>query len=59
MQINRCPKCGKKPKVMRTVRFALTLFDVRCNDCHMHTGCRETRDEAIEKWNELTKGEAK
>lgn len=57
MKINPCPKCGREPVSMRV--FTNMLFRgwrVKCLDCELHTGCCETRDEAVEKWNELTKG---
>jgi hypothetical protein len=61
MQINRCPKCGREPVVARIVndRYVLLGYQVDCDDCCLHTGRYGTRDEAIAKWNELTKGENK
>jgi transcription elongation factor Elf1 len=59
MHINNCPKCGVEPHV-------IPIFDsddeycgseVECYHCRLHTGCCETENEAILKWNEMTKGE--
>jgi predicted RNA-binding Zn-ribbon protein involved in translation (DUF1610 family) len=56
MQINRCPKCGREPEVIRLERrFVKISYEVECYDCGLHAGRYETRDEAVEKWNELTK----
>jgi Lar family restriction alleviation protein len=60
MKINKCPKCGREPEVIRLERnFVLSAYEVECYDCGLHTGRYGTRDEAIAKWNEITKGENK
>jgi hypothetical protein len=57
-KINRCPKCGRVPEVIRLERkFVLSAYEVECYDCGLHTGYCKTYEEAIAKWNELTKGE--
>lgn len=61
MKINKCPKCGREPSVFSkaTITKELRMENVRveaeCYDCGLHTGSCNTHDEAIEKWNELTK----
>jgi hypothetical protein len=65
MKINRCPKCGRKPIIFSkaTVSEAFILENIKveakCYDCGLHTGDCSTRDEAVEKWNEMTGGETK
>jgi UTP-glucose-1-phosphate uridylyltransferase len=46
------------PEVIRLERkFVLSAYEVECYDCGLHTGYCKTYEEAIAKWNELTKGE--
>jgi transcription elongation factor Elf1 len=59
MQINRCPKCGRMPEVIRTVRFTLIDYEVKCHDCRLYIERCDTPKQAIAKWNEMTKGENK
>lgn len=60
MQINRCPKCGGEPKVIRLVRnFVKFAYEVECYDCGFLSERCGTREEAVAKWNEMTKGENK
>jgi hypothetical protein len=60
MQINRCPKCGRKPSIFDRAKLTkeLKLVDVgveaECYDCGLRTVRCKTRDEAVAKWNELT-----
>lgn len=65
MQINRCQKCGREPI---TIRFrAVENFNsipkistkIECYACAVNTGQCKSYDEAVAKWNELTKGEMK
>lgn len=61
MKINKCPKCGREPSILIWRRNddeeTISGYEAECYDCGLHTGCCETRNEAITKWNELTKGE--
>jgi hypothetical protein len=59
MQINRCPNCGWSPSEITHYRAAdkRFIYEVECSDCGLHTGRCDTREEAVEKWNEITKGE--
>lgn len=59
MKINRCPKCGRKPGEIRVKSISHPGVEFECYDCGFHTGRCKTRNEAIEKWNEMTKGENK
>ncbi len=65
MQINRCPKCGREPSAIKLFKldnerncfYALKNgWEAECYDCGLHTGRCDTREEAVAKWNELTKG---
>lgn len=56
MQINRCPKCGRKPSVILLSRYPKLLgYEVECYDCGLHTGRCKTHNEAVTKWNALIK----
>jgi hypothetical protein len=61
MQINRCPKCGREPVILiaRNNDESESIYGYRaeCFDCELHTGCCETHEEAVAKWNELTEAE--
>lgn len=60
MQINRCPKCGREPEVKRFEQNCVLIgYEVECFDCGLHTGRCKTYEEAVAKWNEMTKGENK
>lgn len=60
MKINRFPKCGRKPSVLIDEEdFVIIGVEIWCSDCGLNTGRCETYDEAVIKWNELTKGENK
>jgi transcription elongation factor Elf1 len=59
MQINRCPKCGREPSVYcgsALLNGEMRDVSIECEDCGLHTGSCKTRDEAVTKWNEMTKG---
>jgi transcription elongation factor Elf1 len=60
MQINRCPKCGREPRV-DLIQSYLTLdgfVTVECQTCGLKVTCDfESTELAIEKWNRMTKGE--
>lgn len=57
MQINRCPKCGGEPSVFIDEEDFVTIFvAIWCPDCGLDTGRCKTYDEAVAKWNEMTKG---
>lgn len=56
MIINRCPRCGRYPSVIELSIAGDTIgYKTECYDCGLHTDCCDTEDEAITKWNELTK----
>lgn len=61
MEINQCPKCGREPSNIELINPLKTLeilgYEIECYDCGLHTGSCKTQDEAVTKWNELTKGE--
>lgn len=60
MQINPCPKCGRKPcEWIHEADFYTIGYEVKCYYCGLHTGLCKTYAEAVAKWNELTKGETK
>lgn len=59
MQINRCPKCGREPSMIKIKSITNYGVEVECYDCGLHSGCCDTKEEAIKKWNELTKGDNK
>lgn len=65
MQINRCPKCGREPLIIKVCvkteddKFEHIGFEFECYTCCLHSGLCETFEEAVAKWNELTKGEIK
>lgn len=56
MRINRCPKCGVEPYVipLDDDNDEYCGSEVECYYCRLHTGCCETENEAILKWNEMT-----
>jgi hypothetical protein len=56
MQINRCPKCGREPSEIRLHGGSMTAREIECYDCGFHTGRCESHEEAVIKWNEMTKG---
>jgi hypothetical protein len=62
MQINRCPKCGRNPSIIRfraAENFnSIPKFstEVKCYVCAVSTGLCETHAKAVKKWNEMTKG---
>lgn len=56
MKINRCPKCGRAPKI---IEWLLSGYEVVCLHCKYYSSMFDTRAEAVEKWNEMTKGENK
>jgi Lar family restriction alleviation protein len=60
MQINRCPKCGREPSVVKTIDYTRYKvgYEIRCYDCKILTEATKTRDEAVAKWNEMTEGES-
>ena len=64
---NRCPRCGQEPMTYRATPFVrlnptTILGDTRyvclCYPCGLLVKGK-TRDEAIAKWNEMTKGGTK
>lgn len=57
MQINRCPKCGREPSEIGTFNPASGKgYEIECYDCGLHTGTFAYYEDAVEKWNEMTKG---
>lgn len=68
MQINRCPKCGREPSVIKLLKLNIARiflyalkngWEAECYDCGLHTGRYDTLEEAVANWNEMTKGETK
>lgn len=57
MKINNCPKCGREPVLYADLDY--NGWRLQCRYCGLVTECFETRDEAVAKWNEMTKGESK
>jgi hypothetical protein len=60
VKINRCPKCGQEPKVYcgaALLNGEMRDVNITCEGCWLYTGSCKTRDEAVTKWNALTKGE--
>lgn len=55
MKINQCPKCGREPRRYRYI-FG-HKYQIECLECGLDTGLCESADEAVTKWNEMTKGE--
>ena len=67
MKIDRCPKCGKEPMTYLSTPFIRlnpttilgdTKYVCHCSPCGLIVKGK-TRDEAIAKWNEITKRGAK
>ena len=60
---NRCPKCGRDPAEVATTTISSprksTVYKILCLNCFTTSGTWKTRRKAIEKWNEITKGENK
>lgn len=57
MEIRLCPKCGRGPSVITwSIAGDNIGYEAECYDCGLHTGRCDTKEEAIKKWNELTKG---
>lgn len=56
MQINRCPKCGRKPIEIRcaTISRKVIGFKFICDFCFTTPGMYKTRPKAVAKWNEMT-----
>lgn len=57
MEINKCPKCGRKPNLILLFNRDKNVYcghEAECYNCGLHSGCCDTEEEAIEKWNELT-----
>lgn len=56
MQINRCPKCGREPDVLvlMDADYDIEGYLFGCPYCDLYTGCCETENESIAKWNEMT-----
>jgi hypothetical protein len=59
MQINRCPKCGRKPSEIRLKSITNYSVEIECFDCGLYAGEFKTRDEAVAMWNEMTDGGTK
>lgn len=59
MKLNRCPKCGRDPIIAKIIngKYELEGFQIDCDDCCLHTGCIPHYVDAVEKWNEITKGD--
>ena len=60
MKINPCPKCGREPKVYCGEALINGVFrdvNIVCENCWLYTGINDTYKQAVEKWNEMTKGE--
>jgi hypothetical protein len=55
MNINPCPRCGREPRILV---WLLSGYEVVCAHCRIYSGMFDTRVEAVEKWNKLTKGES-
>lgn len=58
-RINCCPICGRDPSVVRIKSIKEYGVEIKCNICLMHTGMHKTENEAIRKWNALTKAATK
>lgn len=59
MKINKCPKCGREPSLILLFNRDKNVYcghEAECYDCGLHSGRCDTEEEAITKWNELTKG---
>lgn len=53
-----CPRCGGKSEIINEVKLGSKAFDVFCIKCGLQTwGYFESKEEAIEYWNRLVKGE--
>jgi uncharacterized Zn finger protein len=59
-KINKCPKCGREPKII-LIQSRLTLDGfvlIECQKCGIKvTHDSESEEVAIEKWNKLTEAE--
>jgi len=54
VKINRCPKCGREPSVIRIKSVIDYGVEVECYDCGLRAGVCLNFDEAVTRWNELT-----
>ena len=57
MKINRCPKCGRKPRVYcgeALLNSEMRDMSIECYGCGLYTGSCKTRDEAVEKWAQMS-----
>jgi transcription elongation factor Elf1 len=54
MQINRCPKCGKEPKMIAHPGILVARMEIRCDSCGLSTKQCISVTEAVAKWNEMT-----
>ena len=54
MQINRCPKCGREPSVIRIKSIDGYGVEIECYDCGLNSGRCEAPEKAVTKWNGLT-----
>lgn len=60
MEISKCPKCGREPKVYcgtALLNGEMRDVNIECDDCGLYTRSCKTRAEAVAKWSEMTKGE--
>jgi hypothetical protein len=53
-QINPCVVCGKEAKIEQGEWRGLSYFYVQCANCCMTGEVCETREDAVELWDELT-----
>ena len=59
MRINSCPICVQEPVVYCSealLNGVLRDVKIMCDDCWLYTGINDTYKQAVEKWNEMTKG---
>lgn len=54
MQINRCPKCGRKPRIEVVKNCGKRIIVSCCDRTRIFHNC--SRAEVIVKWNAITKG---
>lgn len=59
MQIKRCPKCGREPRMIARPGILVAKIEIRCDSCGLSTKRCLSVTQAVERWNELTKGEDK
>lgn len=49
-----CPFCGRVPRVVQKLENGMNMYKVQCHDCGASAQPFQTRNVAIDDWNERT-----